>query len=492
MTSWFDLSVAAMPSKMYVNGLIELGRSRSIAIGRWRRSLHPGRVASGWPVSFQDASMAAKKLTKDVSARSRQYLASSRKRDGIRAKEVAALFGQPTAWSWYIPLPSSLDRHVVGDWINLLIRHFKGQTVWEETLGLLNCQEADDGQLETSPDPLVLVENDIAAIVSELRLPWDLKGRAHSAIELVTKLTEFQTKHADELKPAPSPDPHEPLDALTSTLSREYPNNDVPTLVVLLERLVQPWWWQALLDDRQAAERARVNGIEMSKAARDLRSEGKESAAEQYTAYNRDCQSQQHSYDSIWRHAYTGVVQRALRILEAEVPQLLEHWPAHDLFTLDKHTAEDWASRFLLLKGRVLAEVKDREASVTTVRHKPVSTPAATSCNSEHAVTAKGIKCPTDKCWQVHYVSKITGITNQTDLAHEMTKQGTPITQGGVSRALKKVDAYLANGGAVVPIDELSSRVKATSLNPAKIDMGQRRDGRTGRQRLQKDESDDD
>ncbi len=90
-------------------------------------------------------------------------------------------------------------------------------------------------------------------------------------------------------------------------------------------------------------------------------------------------------------------------------------------------------------------------------------------------------KEPPNAAWQAYYVRETLRITNQTEIAEKMTKQGTPATQGQVSRWLKAVDAWLEAGGIKPTLEELHEQPKG--IDPAKLDMGARQDGRTPRQR---------
>ena len=90
-------------------------------------------------------------------------------------------------------------------------------------------------------------------------------------------------------------------------------------------------------------------------------------------------------------------------------------------------------------------------------------------------------KEPPKAAWQAYYVRETLGITNQTEIAEKMTEQGTPATQGQVSKWLKAVDAWLEAGGIKPTLEELHEQPKG--IDPAKLDMGARQDGRTPRQR---------
>ncbi len=106
--------------------------------------------------------------------------------------------------------------------------------------------------------------------------------------------------------------------------------------------------------------------------------------------------------------------------------------------------------------------------------------PTATSANDIKQAEKPKIKLPSEnamKAWRLH---DLLGISNQTELAKKMTQNGVPTNQGQVSKWLKQVKDYMEAGG-VLP--ELPMMDKPTAIDPSKIDMGKRQDGRTPHQR---------
>jgi hypothetical protein len=95
---------------------------------------------------------------------------------------------------------------------------------------------------------------------------------------------------------------------------------------------------------------------------------------------------------------------------------------------------------------------------------------------------------PDKKAWIAHSLRAVRGITNQTDIAAEMTRGGIPIDQGTVSRKLRQVESYLAGGGSVPSADEFA---KPDTVDPKLLDLGKRQDGRTPRQRNRRDDESD-
>jgi hypothetical protein len=93
----------------------------------------------------------------------------------------------------------------------------------------------------------------------------------------------------------------------------------------------------------------------------------------------------------------------------------------------------------------------------------------------------RGIQRPSEKVFKAWRLRDLTGINNQTELAAKLNEQGVPATQGQVSRWLKEVDEYLRAGNSLPPLDALPA--KPQSIDPEIIELGERQDGRTVRQR---------
>lgn len=91
---------------------------------------------------------------------------------------------------------------------------------------------------------------------------------------------------------------------------------------------------------------------------------------------------------------------------------------------------------------------------------------------------------PLNKAFQAWSIRAILGITNQKEIAEEMTRRGVPATQGQVSKWLGQVEKYLAAGG-ILP--DYGSGGKPESVDPAVLEMGARQDGLTPRQRQRRD-----
>ena len=96
------------------------------------------------------------------------------------------------------------------------------------------------------------------------------------------------------------------------------------------------------------------------------------------------------------------------------------------------------------------------------------------------------LKEPTKDAFAAYKVHKLLG-KNQPETATILTKQfSRPVTQGQVSRWCKAVAKWTAAGGLVPP--ELTMNPTVRSVDPDVLEMGQRVDGRTPRQRERRDD----
>lgn len=91
---------------------------------------------------------------------------------------------------------------------------------------------------------------------------------------------------------------------------------------------------------------------------------------------------------------------------------------------------------------------------------------------------------PSKKALQAWSVRVLLGITDQTEIAEEMTRRGTVATQGQVSKWLGQVERYLAAGGM---LPDYGNGKKPESIDPAILEIGARQDHLTPRQRQRRD-----
>lgn len=96
------------------------------------------------------------------------------------------------------------------------------------------------------------------------------------------------------------------------------------------------------------------------------------------------------------------------------------------------------------------------------------------------------IKTPCDRALTTYrlWVAK-HGTVSQRELAAELTSHGVLTTQGQVSKDIKAVKKFL-HAGNVLPVLEPPKR-RPITIDPSRIDVGRRADGRTERQRARRD-----
>ncbi len=131
---------------------------------------------------------------------------------------------------------------------------------------------------------------------------------------------------------------------------------------------------------------------------------------------------------------------------------------------------------------------KSEAAAAGDSQTKAESDVSAGEVESETPEALQG-KRPPENALTAWRLRDLQGINDQTNLAKEMIKLGVPATQGQVSRWLKQVEEYL-KAGNILP-DLKPMRHKPDSVDPAVIEMGQRQDNRTPRQRSRRDPDSD-
>ena len=88
----------------------------------------------------------------------------------------------------------------------------------------------------------------------------------------------------------------------------------------------------------------------------------------------------------------------------------------------------------------------------------------------------KSLRKPTERDEQAYRLRLVTGKT-QEEIAKDLD-----CTQGQVSRSINKVEEWVAAGNVLPPL-ESGGKPQVQSMDPQKIDMGKRMDGRTPSQR---------
>jgi len=101
----------------------------------------------------------------------------------------------------------------------------------------------------------------------------------------------------------------------------------------------------------------------------------------------------------------------------------------------------------------------------------------------------KATRIPSEKAmaaWRLFY---FFGISNQTEIAKTMVRNGTRATQGEVSKWLREVEAFQKAGGTLSLPEPARP---AVSVDPKDIEIGEEQQGRSSYQRGRKDDDDSD
>jgi hypothetical protein len=145
-------------------------------------------------------------------------------------------------------------------------------------------------------------------------------------------------------------------DAHAADLLERFPENDIRTLIVLLETLSQPWWWRVNQEQWEEFERYRDMGDEEAGCAYRYDREGESAKAAVHRRYSQDFYRTSENYHAIRIHAFHNTVTRAETILRRELKKLLGDFPSIDLEVERTTPPAEMAQKFKRLLGLVLAE----------------------------------------------------------------------------------------------------------------------------------------
>jgi hypothetical protein len=97
---------------------------------------------------------------------------------------------------------------------------------------------------------------------------------------------------------------------------------------------------------------------------------------------------------------------------------------------------------------------------------------------------------PPDDAVKAYRLKWILGAPRQTEIAKRLTEElGRPISQGQVSRWLSQAEEFVKAGGVLPGLPNPPSK-QPKSVDPERLDLGRRKDGRTERQRERRSEDD--
>jgi hypothetical protein len=110
--------------------------------------------------------------------------------------------------------------------------------------------------------------------------------------------------------------------------------------------------------------------------------------------------------------------------------------------------------------------------------------------NADQQAAKPALKPPPDEAVKAYRLKWILGVPKQTEIAKTLSQElGKPVGQGQVSRWLKQAAEFVNAGGVLSDLPGLPSK-KPMPVDPERLDLGPRQDGRTERQRERR--SDDD
>jgi hypothetical protein len=131
-----------------------------------------------------------------------------------------------------------------------------------------------------------------------------------------------------------------------------------------------------------------------------------------------------------------------------------------------------------------LQQEETRQTASTPAHALVPSAPSAIVSAPGAAGPPRALKEPTPDAITVYRYWFLTG-KNQTDLANDpdlMAKLGRQVNQGTISRWLSSVKEWIAAGNVLPPLPEVRG-AKPLPIDPERIDLGKRSDGRAKRQR---------
>jgi hypothetical protein len=98
-------------------------------------------------------------------------------------------------------------------------------------------------------------------------------------------------------------------------------------------------------------------------------------------------------------------------------------------------------------------------------------------------VSRPTLKPPPDAAVKAYRLKFILGAPKQAEIARRLSQElGKPVRQGQVSRWLRQAEAFVRAGGVLPGLPDVPS-LKPIPVDPERLDLGPRQDGRTERQR---------
>jgi hypothetical protein len=146
---------------------------------------------------------------------------------------------------------------------------------------------------------------------------------------------------------------------------------------------------------------------------------------------------------------------------------------------------KDWMARLSQLVAAA------RAAATPPAAGAPPTPQVREVANPEMSQAAQGaLKSPPDAAIKAYRLKWILGVPTQAAISERLSEElGRPVSQGQVSRWLQQAEEFASAGGVLPGLPDVPAK-KPMPVDPERLDLGPRQDGRTERQRKRR--SDDD
>jgi hypothetical protein len=139
---------------------------------------------------------------------------------------------------------------------------------------------------------------------------------------------------------------------------------------------------------------------------------------------------------------------------------------------------------------RIIERLQSEPASNQTIDTPAEDTEQVKADNEDMPAAKPSLKPPPDQAIKAYRLKWILGAPTQTEIARNLSRElGRPVSQGQVSRWLKQAEEFVRAGGVLPGLPNVPAD-KPRSIDPERLDLGRRQDGRTERQRDRRNEDD--
>lgn len=159
-------------------------------------------------------------------------------------------------------------------------------------------------------------------------------------------------------------------------------------------------------------------------------------------------------------------------------------------WVIDQH--QEFICRKVAGLIRQSVDVGDASTSVRQIEHHSTGSDADAAVPTAESVRRRKVKQPSSNDFRAYLATVVGGLT-QPKAAEMLTEAtGEPWGQSRVSRRVKAVKDWIEAGNSVPTIESLPPSSRRTiTVDPSILDIGERMDGRTVRQRQRRSDDDD-